>query len=324
LWQKLKDMRKIVYGGILFFVATQTIFGQITTTKVAEKQEIIDNAPYDSLENFLGSNVYQYIGQELFLLPKAESLRKYGYEGFYIDFTKAKHEKGALYKCCDSYNSKYDALQGKYFLVKAVHKHPKAKENERIYGKKFYLELIEKESGDKLFYEYSSEYKHSFPFVVVGYFIKQKEQFIGKEFVIRGKNWQSITEPMTDMNTGKPVELIKGSTWKCIDLTIEEKYFSLALVIENDKGERIPLSLSQVDNTRFVFKADDVKLYIKKFGKDKWEDILNGVVVVGFTEEMVLLAWGKPDKINRSSHGDQWVYSDQYLYFENGIMKSFN
>jgi hypothetical protein len=39
---------------------------------------------------------------------------------------------------------------------------------------------------------------------------------------------------------------------------------------------------------------------------------------------MTKVSWGKPDKINKSSNGDQWVYAKRYLYFENGLFKSFN
>jgi len=53
-------------------------------------------------------------------------------------------------------------------------------------------------------------------------------------------------------------------------------------------------------------------------------NILEGKVVIGFTEEMVLLSWGEPKKINKTSYNEQWVYDGQYLYFENGILKSFN
>lgn len=102
-------------------------FGQITTTKVADKKEETASEPYDSLQNFLGKDVYKYIGQDLCLNGKAESLRKYGYDHFVINyqFSGYNTEKNK-YKCCDSYNSKYYELAGKYFNVIAVHKHPKA------------------------------------------------------------------------------------------------------------------------------------------------------------------------------------------------------
>jgi len=56
-------------------------YAQITTTKVVEKEDVISTEPYDSLQNFLGKDVYKYVGQVLYLKGKPESLRKYGYEG---------------------------------------------------------------------------------------------------------------------------------------------------------------------------------------------------------------------------------------------------
>ena len=51
-------------------------------------------------------------------------------------------------------------------------------------------------------------------------------------------------------------------------------------------------------------------------------------IVLGMTEEQVLLSWGKPHDINKSvgSWGvhEQWVYREEYyLYFENGILTSW-
>lgn len=295
-------------------------YGQITTTKVAKKKEEISTKRYDSLQNFLGKDVYKYIGQELYLKGKSESLREYGYENFYKGYNK--NEK--IYKCCESYNSKYDELAGKYFNVLAVYKHPKAEESESLYGTKYYLELKEKESGDKVYFKYDTKYKYSFPFIVTGFFIKQKVLNTNKEFVIRGKNWVSKTRPMTDINTGQPVSFESGSKWKGVDLTIEEEYFTLSIILQNEKGEKIPISLDNTNNTNFVFVAEEADKYKKSFGDKNWSKILNGKVLVGFSEEMVLLSWGKPKKINRTSYRDQWVYDGQYLYFENGKLESFN
>jgi len=45
------------------------------------------------------------------------------------------------------------------------------------------------------------------------------------------------------------------------------------------------------------------------------------------TEDMVLMSIGPPDDINRTigSWGvhEQWVYTGRYLYFKNGVLKSF-
>jgi len=62
------------------------------------------------------------------------------------------------------------------------------------------------------------------------------------------------------------------------------------------------------------------------------QTIRAGKVHIGFTTEQVVAAWGRPSDINRTvgSWGvhEQWVYqrgdySAQYLYFEDGVMRSF-
>ena len=115
------NMKKIMLLTIVFILCNLS-FSQITTTEITDKKKEISNQPYDSLENFLGNEVYKYIGQEFYLKGKSERLRKYGYDGFLTDYTKSKYrEKDVVYKCDDSYSSKYDDLVGRYFSVIAVH-----------------------------------------------------------------------------------------------------------------------------------------------------------------------------------------------------------
>ena len=45
------------------------------------------------------------------------------------------------------------------------------------------------------------------------------------------------------------------------------------------------------------------------------------------TDEMARISWGSPEKINKTvtSYGakEQWVYDNDYLYFEGGKLTSF-
>jgi len=310
---------------LLTALTVTTTFGQITTTKVATTTETVDNTPYDSLDNFVGKNPRKYIGQELYLIGKSESLRQYGYEGFYIDYNKSKLAKGAIYKCCDSYNSKYDALNGKYFKVLDVINHPKAKEDELLYGSKFYLKLEEKESKDIVYFEYRSTSIYSFPFIVVGYFEKAKTRYIGTEHVLRGRNWIEKNPEMYDIQNGKPVDFSAGTIWKCVDFTIEEKYYNLSLILENSKGERLAFSMDNIlKGVNFAFSKIDADKYKQKFGDENWNLILNGKTKIGMTQEMCRLSLGSPKSINETitseKKTEQWVYSDGYLYFDNGIL----
>ncbi|MCK9570390.1 tetratricopeptide repeat protein [Candidatus Pacearchaeota archaeon] len=52
--------------------------------------------------------------------------------------------------------------------------------------------------------------------------------------------------------------------------------------------------------------------------------IADHIIIMGMTAEQVKASWGNPDQINRdvSKYGEseQWVYGDQYIYLENGIV----
>ncbi len=314
---------------LLLTAMTVTIsFGQITTTKVAPKVDQVDNTPYDSTENYLELSPMKYVGQELYLKGKAESLRKYGYADFVLDYNKSTLGNNSnIYKCCESYNSKYDDLNGKYFKVLDVIKHPKATSgnstDDYLYGKKWFLKLQEKESGDIVYFQYSGQYEHAFPFIVVGFFEKQKQLVIGQQFVFADK----VLESSTDIQTGKQITITTGQKWKCTDLTIEEKYYNLALVIENSLGEKTTISHETVFGKWSygrAYTSTEADNYRKKFGSEDFDRILKGKVKIGMTKEMCKLSWGEPKSINETitsgKKSEQWVYSDNYLYFDNGIL----
>lgn len=309
----------------MFVTAT---YGQITTTRVAPKIEQTVNTPYDSTKNFLGKDVYKYIGQELYLNGKSESLRKYGYEGFSIDYSiSSLTNKSNVYKCCDSYNSKYDELTGKYFTVLEVIKHPEATEDEySYYAKKFYLKLQEKEKKDIVYYEYDSEYEHSFPFILVSFFEKLKKKAIGQYFVFGSTNLRFGDDEL-DVKTGKVIVFSLGKEWECFDVTIEEKYFNLSLILKDNNEQTLAINYDMAigaDKFYDVFTKKEADKYKTKFGLTTWQTILQGKVKIGMTKEMCKLSWGEPKSINETitsgKKSEQWVYSDNYLYFDNDIV----
>ncbi|EPE9899418.1 hypothetical protein ACSN7Q_000534 [Flavobacterium psychrophilum] len=312
-------MTKLITTLLTVFITVAFSFGQISTTKIEPKIEQIDNSPYDSIENFLGKDVNKYIGQEFYLKGVAESSRKYGYSNFYTDYNKGKH-----YKCCDSYNSKYDELNGKYFRVIEIIKHPKASENAYLYEKKFYIKLEEKISKDIVYFEYNSQFQHEFPFVVVGFFEKQKKMSIGKVFIFADRTFGTTT---TDINTGKTISTKTGQKWKCTNLTIEEKYYTVSLIVQNSIGENVWIDYDGVYGKYrkgMVYTNEEADNYIKKFGTITFNEILQGKVNIGMTKEMCRLSFGMPKSINETltaeKKSEQWVYKDKYLYFDNGIL----
>jgi len=67
---------------------------------------------------------------------------------------------------------------------------------------------------------------------------------------------------------------------------------------------------------------------VKRWGAITANKIISRKIWIGMSDEMARESWGSPNDINRStySHGvhEQWVYPyDKYLYFEDGILKSW-
>ncbi len=64
------------------------------------------------------------------------------------------------------------------------------------------------------------------------------------------------------------------------------------------------------------------KFYVKKYGHQTADRLLNGQIWKGMTEDMVRESWGKPDKINKNVYKwgvyTQWYYGDITYFFKNG------
>lgn len=307
---------------LLQLVIVKSSLSQISTTKVTEPPKQV-TTPYDSVLNYMGKDVYAYIGQDLYLKGVNIDLQKYGYDGFSLDYTKDQYDKANVYKCCVNSNSLYEGIVGKYFKVTNIFKHPKTELLPSLYGKYYYLQLVEKQSGDTVYFEYDSEYEHTFPFLVVGYYTKLQKVFIGLDFVFKDE----LLKDELDITTAMPITTTTGEKWKCIELTIEEKHYNLSLIVENTKGEKVFISVESLIgkySSGNGFPLKEANNYAKKFGADNWKTILQGKVRIGMTAEMCRISWGEPKDINQTITGktksEQWVYSENYLYFTNGVL----
>ena len=114
-------MKNLLY--LILTLVPLTVYGQISVTKTAD-EKIERIIKYDSLNNFLGEEFSNYIGQDLFLNPKAEVLRKYGYDDFKIDPKGSSYSSSNVYKKVDSAESNYEELQSKVFEVLDVQDDP--------------------------------------------------------------------------------------------------------------------------------------------------------------------------------------------------------
>lgn len=75
---------------------------------------------------------------------------------------------------------------------------------------------------------------------------------------------------------------------------------------------------------RFFFIEDPIK---QSWNPAIIEAIRSRNIKLGMTPEQVRLSWGNPERINRTVAAntvlEQWIYGRQYLYIENGKVRSF-
>lgn len=140
------------------------------------------------------------------------------------------------------------------------------------------------------------------------------------------------------LEKGDEVEVIEMSQEK--NYLCKVKYFD-PLSKEEKTGWIIKYSLSEVPQLKATDKEKQEFLIIeknvkrrKKFINDnpdipeKYKKAIDdGKVLLGMSADMVRASWGESEKINRSVGNwgvhEQWIYGSKYLYFENGILTSW-
>lgn len=88
-------------------------------------------------------------------------------------------------------------------------------------------------------------------------------------------------------------------------------------LVENIAKLPVKYAVSDSENARRL-------TLIKQYGYTDGLNIATGKLWLGMTAKMALDSWGIPYQIKRSNVNfhitEQWIYSNAYLYFENGIL----
>jgi len=297
------------------------VYGQISTTTPASKKVVEKEKNNDSTRNFLGKDVDLYIGQELYVRPLSDIAKIVGYTRFKKTSFKNTSSSSSGYaygvKSKNENVTPYDSVANKIFIVENVEEAP------NMYPKYIFL-LRNKDTGMKCKYIYDSSNEYSFDFYLIGYYEKMLKVYKDKVYYIADNVVKSY-----DLYTGEPIKKSEKNyqKWTITGLTIESEYGSLVAVINNGEQNSY-IALRYLEPTSYkkkVYSEIDWMLYCHMYGVEMCEMAIKGSVVVGMPTKLVEFSWGKPNKINRSSNGpDQWCYTSQYLYIEDGIVKSWN
>lgn len=306
-----------------FFLITIFSFVSFSYAQIETRDIIKNNSKdyiYDGSINFLAEKALAYKDEEFYLNGKVKSLQKWGYSNFFTSITSR-----TPYKCCSEaseFNSSYEQLARKNFKVLDVIPTERTKEFPILYSE-YFFKLLEKESNDILYYYYDGDFEHNFPFIVMKHYYYLKEKHINNTYIFS----TTFLKDNLDIHGNKIIPKI-GEKWTVNDLIIDNENNVLKFLLNNMFGIQTYVDYSVFEYTDInkpILSVKEFNYYKNKFGVINWNLIFEeGEVKIGFTEEMCRLAWGEPNKINKTSYGNQWVYDDNYLYFKNGKLTSFN
>jgi hypothetical protein len=190
--------------------------------------------------------------------------------------------------------------------VLEVVKHPAASPKDIFEGGICFLKLEEKTTKSIVYFEYNSQFPYRFPFIMMGFYEKQKKAVKGIDLVFTDNIANNMLEK-TDFETGKPITVISGQTWNVVDLQILVGKHMPSMILKNALGEKTTAPQGTKGYT--LAEANN---YRKKFGNDVFGKILQGNTILGMTREMCKLAWGEPyniaGKVIATKQVEKWSY----------------
>jgi hypothetical protein len=179
------------------------------------------------------------------------------------------------------------------------------------------IERIKKQWDDEPY----MQQLHVLPYVVYTAEIDAfKDKYLGKElfakFSVKDKKFQKVIV----------VQVGAGDARQPIRVIVE--------TISGDKeqqdictcGTNVPYTFVELNGFDNSFQMENPKDKFK--GSDEiWDLICQSKIRIGMTEEELRLSWGSPKKINETTvsgkASKQFVYYDQYVYVDNGLVTSF-
>ena len=299
---------------ILFVLLLSPViaFGQVKIEKSAlqiQREQLSDSikglnnsASYDSLcGNIKSDRLHLLMGQKIIIKPHCKT--KTPYTGFY-------NMQRGLYAPVKLSPIKtgcaYDSLEGRVFDVIGFEKKPQ---------QKIYIA----DNRDSL-YITSEAYRDC---LIEGYVVKLSNDYLNKKYA---RVVNSFDNDPIDFKTGKPVKLKAGEIWIVKRVIIDADSGDILAILSNSAGnelsERIDGWLSFFDD-RYKPKSDSDN-WKRKYGEFCWRKIMKNEIYVGMPASAVKLSWGEPRNINNASYGEQWVYSDKYVYIRNGKVTGWN
>lgn len=313
-------MKKVSFILSVFSIFISTCsYAQITIERPIEKVDKAEKeVKYDSLSNINEANIRSLKGQTIFVKGTPDS-KEDGFRNLFFEEKgfKSQFFEKRVYKQVEKNGLKYtpyNLLEGKYLVIEDIYIQKYPRDNE-IYE----YSLLLKNEEDSLYCYLSGRDPAMSNFIILGYYEKLKEKYVGKTFKATGKN------VFTKFGTDEHIQIAPGTILKCVDITITlAEYVAIHAVLENSSIGKIKTYFGNEGLPRYVIDINYFNKLVKKYGTQYANLIIAKQVKVGMTKQMVLESWGQPyEGINETTGSfgvhEQWCYGNgKYLYFENG------
>lgn len=265
------------------------------------------------------------VGQDITIIG---SYKKYGdgYEYFYDEINPQK-----IYSPIDESKknklktkSAYSSLANKVFHIVDVIIMP-TNDPYNVDNEDRYFKLVDINTNKVIYYKVKT-FSFPFPFIINGFLEKIKSIYANQRLVRINRNYRASYDPVT----GAKISISAGDIFEFYDVAIADDSYmpELKAILKNERGEFISAAFmwnlsKDTQLYDYILLSDFEKLQIK-YGNEVVDKAINGIIKIGMPKELVELCWGKPEKKNKASYGEQWVYNGTYIYFENGVVSGWN
>lgn len=302
---------------LLCVVCSQVSFAQIS--RISEPQK---NQPtiskFDSTKNIIipttegvyDPNIQTFVGQKIYLKPLRKFERESGYTSIVtMDYDPERPPYLYHYKQYSLLSEKtYEIIKIDTFLTKYK-------------GYIFTLRMVEDENILCKYIYHGHEY--GCPFITISHYNYLCNTYKGGKYILSNYCFNDKTyEEMKKEPRIKP--------WTVEDISVDDEGVLYVIVKNDEIKDKITLedfrnNLEDPKYSKNVFSELEWNSLVKQYGLDMMKSVLMHHIKIGMPEKLVKYSWGKPERINTSSYGDdQWCYDGQYVYFKNHKVSAWN
>lgn len=202
-------MKTLIFS--LLLLTSVNMYGQITKREIPS--EPTQTIRYDSLENMSATKIRSYIGQEIIVL-----------------------ENNGFYTAPDGSDETEASIIEKSFTITDIAKSEK-------YFNKINFTLTGKD-GQTIYYRLSSRDIEQTPFIITGFFAKQRQLYKGKKLRLKC-NYESI-----ELKSGLTKTFLENEQFTCTDalyIVDKSKRIIPSLILQNEKQEEINVPMKGLE-----------------------------------------------------------------------------